>query len=140
VGWADIGLLYLPLGFGNNEWEFGIIAQTFDALPMSTVGMLLLALGLRARGAGRVFTRGHAIICMIVVLVLVLLLVIFSLDIPIALKAMMRVPQGASPTTQPNPILVSGIKRGIAKAVLFGLIYIVTFGGMAWQMWRKREV
>lgn len=134
----DIGLLYLPLGFGNNEWEFGIIAQTFDALPTATVGMVLLAAGLRAHGSRTAILRALSIVCVVIALILAVLLLIFALDIPIAWKAMTRVPAGATPTTQPNPIVVSGIKRGIAKAMLFGLVYITAYGVLARQMWRAK--
>lgn len=123
------------MGFGNSEWEFGIIAQTFDAMPTATMGMLLLALGLRARDAGKALTRTHAAVCALVALVIALLLVIFSLDIPVAWRAMTRVPPGGgAPQTA---VVIAGIKRGIAKAVLFGVVYLVTYAMMARMMWRR---
>lgn len=45
AGWVDVGLFYRPLRFGDAEWEFGTIAQTFDAMPLATLGLVLLALG-----------------------------------------------------------------------------------------------
>jgi hypothetical protein len=66
-----------------------------------------------------------------------LLWLLFLLDIPVAWQAMTRVPPGATgAAAQPNVLVMSGIKRGIAKAVVFGVAYAATFLGMAIMMWR----
>src|SRR5689334_14868275 len=42
VGWTDWALLWVPLRFGVVEWEFGTISQSFDALPLATIGTAAL--------------------------------------------------------------------------------------------------
>ena len=133
-GWTDVALFYLPLQFGQNEWEFGTIAQTFDALPLPTLAMLLLATGLRARGGSRRWTRALAAACGLVVLVLVGLLLIFALDVPVAWKAMAHPTTGmAAPTLQ----VIAGIKRGIVKVLLFGVGYLAAYATLAVSLWRS---
>ena len=132
VGWTDVALLYYPPFFGNNEWEFGVVAQTFDALPTSTVAMLLLAVGLRARGGRPIPTRLFGVLCGVIMLVIVGLLVIFLLDVPIAWKAITRVPPGG----QRNLMAIAGLKRGIAKVGAYGVGYAACYAVMAVMMWR----
>lgn len=133
-GWVDILLFYYPAQFGQNEWEFGTIAQTFDALPLPMMATVLLALGVRARGGHRIWPRGLAVLCALVALCLVGLLVIFVLDVPIAWKAMTGVPGPAQ--AQASPAVVSGIKRGIAKVAAFGVGYVSAYTALAIGLWR----
>ncbi len=45
VGLVDLGLLWNPTDFGSSSWEFATLSQTFDSLPMTTLGLGLLAFG-----------------------------------------------------------------------------------------------
>jgi hypothetical protein len=51
IGWVDVALLWIPLRFGIREWEFGVIAQSLQAMPLGTLGLVLLAAGGTARGS-----------------------------------------------------------------------------------------
>lgn len=132
VGWIDVALLYYPPGFGNNEWEFGTIAQTFDALPTATVATFLLAVGLRARGGRPLTARLFAALCGVVALAVVALLLVFLLDIPIAWRAITRVPPGG----QQNLMAIAGVKRGILKVAAYGIGYAACYLALAVMMWR----
>jgi hypothetical protein len=52
VGGSDFALVWFPLNFGNPEWEFGTVTQSFNGLPI-----LLLGLGLLVAGADQVGRR-----------------------------------------------------------------------------------
>src|SRR4051812_43447036 len=58
AGWTDVALFYIPSNFRSTEWEFTIIARTFDAMPLPTLGLLLLVLGFRARAGAPFWMRG----------------------------------------------------------------------------------
>src|SRR5947207_11355688 len=63
AGWVDVLLFYWPQRFGESEWEFGVISQTIDALPLPTLGLVLLALALRAMPERRNLARLGAVKC-----------------------------------------------------------------------------
>lgn len=134
AGWVDVGLFYYPPRFGEAEWEFGIIAQTFDAMPLPTLGLVLLALGIRARGGSIGWSRAMAVVLAVVGLLCLAALVLFALDMPLALKAMQR---AAAQARNPQAALISsGLKRGMAKAIVFAVCYSLAYGWMVVVMWR----
>src|SRR5688500_13563574 len=87
VGGGDVMLFFWPPRFGDNEWEFGTIAQTVDALPLPTMGMLLLALAARAVGGSPLWSRGLAVAFLVALVGLLVLGGLFLLDVPVAFKA-----------------------------------------------------
>lgn len=130
-GWVDVALFYWPLRFGDAEWEFGVISGTFDALPQPTLGLILLALAARAMPERRRFSRLLAVVSAIVTIKLVGLLIIFALDIPVAFAAISTATQRAVASGAPvNPLVGSGLNRGIAKVLLFGAAYVAAFLGL----------
>jgi hypothetical protein len=133
AGWVDVGLFYYPVRFGEAEWEFGIIAQTFDAMPLPTLGLVLLALGIRARSGSIAWSRGAAIIFAVVALLCLAALVLFALDIPLAFRAMHR---AGAQATQQSALISSGLKRGMAKVILFSVCYATAYALLAFKMWR----
>ena len=137
AGLVDVGLFYWPMRFGDAEWEFGTIAQTFDALPLPTLGLALVAVGLWARGGRPAWMRGMAAVFAIAAAIAVFLGLIFLLDVPVALKALSR----AAATAQqrgvpPNPLVSSGLKRGIGKAVIFAVAYAAGYATISVTLWR----
>jgi len=133
AGWVGVALFYYPPRFGQPEWEFGTIAQTIDAMPLPTLGLVLLALGIRARGGSIAWRRGIAVIFAVVALLCLAALVLFALDIPLALKAMHR---AAAQANQQSALISSGVKRGMAKVILFTVCYGLAYGWLAVAMWR----
>jgi len=138
AGVVDVGLFYWPLRFGDSEWEFGVIAQTFDALPLPTMGLALVAVGLWARGGKPSWRLAVATIFLVVAALLAALSVVFLLDVPLALNALAR---GAASARQrgitPNPVVVSGLHRGIAKAAVFAALYVAAYSTTGVWMWRS---
>jgi hypothetical protein len=113
VGWVDWLLLWVPLNFGSVEWEFGTIGQSFDALPLATIGTAALIAAAIGGGWRRtlVVTAGLAFA---VAITLGLILAIFLLDIPILLE-------GAAGAVR--PVLL----KAVAKTSLYGLLYVTTY-------------
>ena len=122
IGWADVALLWWPLGFGSPAWEFGVISATFDALPLATVGLALVVIGALATGRRRV-ARVLAVLCAIGALKLIAIFGIYLLDIPMALEAA-------------GELGHSAMLRSIAKTSIFALIYICLYSWLAWYVWR----
>src|SRR5262249_38628973 len=133
AGWTDIVLFYWPSRFGNTEWEFGTIAQTFDAMPLPTLGFGLLATGILARGGSIVWSRTMSVACAAIGVACAVAALVFALDVPVALKAVER----ANVAARPQGALVSaGLKRVSAKALLFSLSYTAVYLWLAVRMWR----
>jgi hypothetical protein len=119
LGLGDIALAWVPLGFGNWQWEFGTVAATVAGLPLASFGLAALQASAFARGSRR--SLGATSIFLILLAVAVLAaLVLFLLDVPLALRA----GQGAA---------AIAIKKAIIKTFMLGLgfggLYLV--GGIA---------
>lgn len=131
-GWVDVALFYWPLRFGDAEWEFGVISGSLDALPQPTLGLILLALAARAMPERRLFARLLAAAAAVVTIALVGLVIVFALDIPVAFNAVANAArQAAASGAAVNPVVGSGLKRGIAKVLVFGAGYVAAFLGLA---------
>lgn len=50
LGWIDVLLLWYPVRIGRPEWEFATVSASFDALPLATIGTLLIVARLHAEG------------------------------------------------------------------------------------------
>lgn len=113
VGWVDWILLWVPLNFGAVEWEFGTIGQSFDALPLATLGTAALIAAAISGGWRRtlILTAGVAFA---VALTLAVILGIFLLDIPILL-------QGSANAVRPV------LMKAVAKTSLYGVLYVFTY-------------
>ena len=131
AGIADIGFFFFPAGFGDSSWEFGTIGQLMDSMPGPTMGILLLAVGARARGWNRV-TRALAVLCALAALAILAMLVIFLLDLPVAWHAMTNV------NGQPaNDMVRAGLKRGIAKYLVLLPGYLGCYVTLTIAQWRS---
>jgi hypothetical protein len=124
VGWTDLALLWWPFGFGQPEWEFGIITGFLDGLPVATVGVSLVAIGAVARRWRRL-TLGTAVFALVVVAVLVAVSVLYLLDVPLALKAA-------------PPEMRSVLYRSLLKSGAFAVTYMAYYAWLTWFAWRHR--
>lgn len=134
AGALDLGFYFVPTHFGDNEWEFGTIIQFFDALPVVTMAMLLLAMGLRLREGQRLM-RVFAVLSGLVALVMLAFLLLFALDVPVALAALKHPRAGGAPASD---VVISGIKRGTFKTFLEGAGYLAAYLGLTIVMWKAR--
>jgi hypothetical protein len=122
VGWTDWLLLWVPLQFGVVEWEFGTISQSFDALPLATIGTAALVVAALNGGWRRTLTIAGTSALVIGVLLL-LVLGVFVLDIPIVLKGV---------NGPMRPVLV----KAMAKTSLYGLLYTSTYAWLGFTCWQ----
>ena len=109
LGLIDIGLGWYPAAFGNLEWEFGTISGTLNALAIPMLGLYLLL----ASAIAQSDRRAARIACVLMGLVLAGLVVlgaIYLTVVPVALKAVAG-----------SPLVLLGMKKGIAKAITLGL-------------------
>ena len=129
----DIGLFFVGHRFGDNEWEFATIIQVIDALPVSMMAVLLLAIGARISGK-QTFARVIAVLCALAALLMVAMLLLFALDVPVANQALQRaLAAGAGQ----NAEVVTMIKRGIVKTFILGAGYLAAFVGLTIIMWKR---
>ena len=123
VGLTDFGLVWVPPDFGNAEWEFGTISAAVDGLPLATVGLGLL-------GAASVFRGWRGVSLVIGVLGLILCIsligavVVYSLDVPLALRAVAPEVKGA-------------LSRAIGKTMVHSPGYIVFYAWFGVYLLRR---
>lgn len=125
AGWLDVSLLWVSPAFGDPDWEFGTVGQTFDALPLATIGVVMMSAGLRGVGGYRVFPRLLAVAELLVALFCLGALVIFSLNVGQAFRLLS------------DPAAAPGLRRVIAKAIISGVVYAALYGTLAVVMWRS---
>ncbi|MFW6079397.1 MAG: hypothetical protein ACODAE_07250 [Gemmatimonadota bacterium] len=123
VGWTDVVLGWFPLQLGSPEWEFGTISATFDGLPLATIGLTLIALGV-ADGGGRRARRIAAFALWTVAAFLAALFAIYVTDLPLAW-------QGAGDS------LRSTLVSAIIRTSTFAVVYLIFFSWLGWFTWKR---
>jgi hypothetical protein len=126
VGWADVTLTWYPPRWSSLEWELGTISSSFDALPLGTLGLAMVAAGLVARGHARA-ARVEAVLIAVLTLLLLTLLVVFVLDVPPALRVA-------------NPAIKSALKKSLLKTGFIAVLYVVTYAAMTRWLWKASRV
>jgi hypothetical protein len=87
VGIVDLTLLWTPLGFGNPAWEFTTLSQTFSNVPLTGLGIVLVAYGLvRHPKRGGMWCRGFAILSAVVVVLLVAMGILYLTVAPAVVR------------------------------------------------------
>ena len=122
VGWVDVLLSWYPAHWASLEWEVGTISSTFDAMPLGTLGLGLVAAAGVALGRGRlvaVLTVG----LLIVTVVAMILTAMLALDVMPALQAV-------------NPGLKPVLKKALLKTGLMAATYLALYAIMAFWLWR----
>jgi hypothetical protein len=115
IGWTDVLLLWYPLRIGRPDWEFATVSGSFDALPLATIGTVLIVAWLHA-GAERLTRRIVAGLLVVTVLAMCGALVLFGLSFATGFGTV---------EAETRWILVrAGAKTSIA-AVAYIVLYIV---------------
>lgn len=119
VGLLDFGLVWLPPRVGDLEWRFSSAAQGFGALPIPTLGMVLLMVaGFQVRRRWWAVVSGVAAI--VLVLVTLASVALWVPSVPLALET---VPED----------LEMGLYRTLAQMTMQSLAYPVMFAYLAWM-------
>ena len=115
MGCIDIALGVYPLGFGDPEWEFGVVSSILNGLAIPTMGVFLLVGSLIARGKLRV-ARLLSVLSIVAAVGLVVLGLLYLTVLPIALKAV-----------QGNAVVALGMKKAMVKGLVFLVAYVTLF-------------
>lgn len=121
IGGADFALTWLPTGFGNREWEFGTVTQSFNSLPIVLLGLgLLIAAG---EQAGRDWWRALGVALAAILLVWIVVGAAFwMLSVQIAFA------------TVPDNLAL-GLRKAAAKTALQSLVYPATLVYLLRRAW-----
>ena len=117
VALIDLVLLWVPVRFGNPDWEFGTFTQTVDSLPllsMMTLGLVVVGL---SRGS-QTRLRLLAAWCAAVVLAIVAIVVLYLLNVPLIWQ------RAASPE------LATVLRKAIVKMVVLATLYVTLYGSL----------
>ena len=120
---VNFGLLWWAPKFGNPEWEFQVIGQSLDRLPLVIVSMALISYGTIAANSVR-GTRAAAIVFALLALWVVSSAVIYAMASLVAFKLV--------PGNQ-----LSTVRHNVAKNLFVAVVYIILFASMTAQLWRR---
>ena len=123
VGFADLLLAWLPLSFGQPEWEFGTVTATLDGLPIFVIGLALVVADASRRGASRSL-RFAAVTCLVLALSLTAMVALYATVVPLALQS---VPEGG---------VRVGLLKAVGKTTIQALVYPVLLAWMGVLAWR----
>ncbi len=118
LGLLDIALAWYPIHFGNPDWEFGTVASTLDSLPVTVMGFGLLLGAAVARG-WRAGVRAWSIVFLVLAALILAIGVVYLLNVPVGFR------------TINDPVIRSGFKKAVAKAVGQMVLYPIGFAIMA---------
>src|SRR2546426_806988 len=77
VGGTDVLLTWVPVRFGNPEWEFGTVTSSLDGLPLVTMGLVLMLAAGTARGM-RWVVRTVALVMVVLAVAIALAAVLYA--------------------------------------------------------------
>ena len=124
VGGADFSLVWFPLEFGTREWEFAVVTQSFNGLPI-----LLLGVGLLVVASEQVGRRWWASVGYGVSGVLLLWILggtaLWGSNVSLALS------------TVPEEVRI-GVQKAIAKTLVQAVVYSVVLTYVLGRAWRLR--
>jgi hypothetical protein len=124
VGFVDLLLLWFPTQLGTAGWEFATASRTFTNVPMTMVGLVLVAVGLVRRGTRPVIVRRLAVIFA------ALSFVLMAIGLLFALSAFAVLSQASGDTA------ADALQRAIVKNGVEIVAYPITFLAMATILWR----
>jgi hypothetical protein len=123
IGWTDLIMLWFPLRPASAEWEFGSTSSFIDALPLATLGLILLALVSLTEMRRRAL-RVIAIFAAFVSVSLIGIGIIYASGLPLALQAV-QMPM--------REVLF----LSIIKTVILATIYLIFYISLAVISWRR---
>lgn len=124
VGLVDLVLLWFPAHFDSLSWEFATVGRTLDGLPLSALGLGLLAYGgTRNHGSGarrfRTLSAGFALATVLVVG----LGILFATALPAVLE-------------QTGAEVLEGVHRAAVRHGAQAIIYPICFALIASVLWK----
>jgi hypothetical protein len=123
VGLVDLALVWYPPDFGNAEFEFGSVTAALNNLPIVVLGLTMWLASGAARGRKWVVRLASTVILLLAVAVVVGA-VLYLTDVPLALQSKVE------------PLVMTGIKKSIAKTLLQAVMYPLVLTYVAVRAWR----
>jgi hypothetical protein len=124
VGGADFSLVWFPPEFGVREWEFAVVTQSFNGLPI-----LLLGVGLLVAASEQLGRRWWASVGYGVSGVLLLWILagtaLWGSNVALALS------------TVPVEVRI-GVQKAVAKTLVQAVVYSVVLVYVLGRAWRRR--
>lgn len=125
VGLVDLGLLWYPLNFGQASWEFATLSQTLSSVPMTGLGLGLVAFAAVAHSDSRpAWVRTVSVLFVVAALAFVTMGALYVTVAP-------EVVRGSAPQT------LGSVSRALVKNSAEALIYTVAFGWIGVRLWRS---
>jgi hypothetical protein len=123
IGLADVGLLWVPLNFESTDWQFGTFSGTFDALPLATIGLVVLTVG--------------SIVARRRLLLVPLAIIFFAMAIFLISLLALHILNVLSVWTSVEPSLKTMLGRAVLKTSVQGVAYPLLFGWLGWKAVRS---
>jgi len=124
VGVIDLTLMWTPVRFGNPAWEFATLSRTFSNVPLTGLGLLLVALGLvRHPDWDGLWVRVAAGVFGLVTVLLVVLGVLYLTVLPAVIRE--------TPVEGLDAVGNTVVKNGVEIVV-----YPIAFALIAVLLWR----
>ncbi len=115
VGWLDVGLLWFPQQVGMAGWEFGVISESLNGLPVPVIGTVFVLAGAVALGHRRL-ARAAQFGGLMAVLAVGFMAVLYGLSAPVTL--------GSST----DPTGMGSIKKTMVRSLIQLGLYPVLIG------------
>ena len=125
LGIADITLGWYPAAFDSPEWEFATISNSLIALTIPAQGLCLFLAAMVATHRVRLARTASIVLVLLAAVALVWGFLYVTL-IPMAFKA-----------TGNNVLVLTGLKKSIAKSLLLVVAYPTVFIWCAILGWRR---
>jgi hypothetical protein len=122
IGGFDLLLTWYPPNLASPEWEFGTVSAMLDGLPVPTLGFVLLLGAGVARGQ-RWLVRTMATVLLVSAVLIVAAAFLYATTVPMALQSV------------PDPMILTGLKKAIAKTSVQAVVYPFAFIFIAVKAW-----
>lgn len=124
VGLVDLTLLWIPTRFQSVAWEFATIGRTFDGLPLTVLGLGLVAYGgsLHPR-MGDGWIRSFAVLFGLITLILAFLSILLATAVPAVLR-------------ETPAETVEGVRQALVRSGVQAVVYPLAFGILTAVFWR----
>jgi hypothetical protein len=126
IGFTDVLLLWYPLRFGSLDWEFATLAGTFDALPLATIGIVMVGVGAVALEKART--------------AFVLSLLSLGLCVALAAAAGLFVLAVLAGMSAVDPAVEMQFRRAVMKTSVLAFLYVSFYGWLAWVVGRAGQL
>ena len=122
LGSTDVALTWLPVDFGNREWEFATVTASFNGMPVIILGLMLVVV-VAALEARRWWALGGGIVGLALLVFVLGAIGLWATNLPLALGAV----EGA---------VLTGLKKAVLKTAVQSVVLPLVFAAIAYYGFR----